>query len=129
MKFESRLLISQLCAAGATGLLSASFIAGCASGERTGRFWNRGDVASSDAYAAAALDRDQSVAANADPAIPAAGGKVAPASGTHDGTGHVAIPDAANTPPPPLVSDSDPSASALGAAQPEPCSDEHRRRR
>jgi hypothetical protein len=118
MKFESRLLISQLCAAGATGLLSASFIAGCASGERAGKFWNQGDVGSSDAYAAAALARDQSFAANPNPTLPAAGDKVAPAGGTKDGTGHVAIPDASDTPPPPLVSDSDPSASA--PAQPAP---------
>ncbi len=118
MKFESRLLISQLCAAGATGLLSASFIAGCASGERAGKFWNQGDVGSSDAYAAAALARDQSFAANPNPTLPAAGDKVAPAGGTKDGTGHVAIPDTSDTPPPPLVSDSDPSASA--PAQPVP---------
>ncbi len=115
MKFESRLLISQLCAAGATGLLSSLLIAGCASGERAGRFWNKGDIASSDAYAASELARDEAFAANAKPAIPATGAKVAPAGGTQDSKGHVAMSDTADTPPPPLVSDGSPSISDLAS--------------
>jgi hypothetical protein len=104
MKFNSRLLIRDLCAAGATALLSAVLIVGCATGQRTGKFWEKGDVGSADAYVQAETAKDQAVVANKTPA-PGAGGKVAPASGTQDKTaGHVDfsdIPDPTTAPPSP----------------------------
>jgi hypothetical protein len=77
-------------------------IAGCASGERTGKFWDKGDINSSDAYVAAEMARDQSIAAK-DHAAPSTSGKVAFTSGTQDGTtGHVSVgdfPDPPSAPP------------------------------
>jgi hypothetical protein len=107
MKFNSRLLIRELCAAGAVALASAILIAGCATGEHTGKFWNKNDVASSDAYVAAEMARDQSFAANNSPAA-GANGKVATVAATQaatqDGTtGRVAVPDFADQPPAPLT--------------------------
>ncbi|HEV8002950.1 MAG TPA: hypothetical protein VGP63_23900, partial [Planctomycetaceae bacterium] len=100
MKFNSPRLIGQLCAASAVALASAILIVGCATGERTGRFWNKGDVASSDAYVAAEMARDQSVAVNKTPAS-GANGKIATVSGTKDEPGRVALPDFPDLPPAP----------------------------
>jgi hypothetical protein len=104
MKLNSRLLISELCAAAATALVSAIVIAGCASGERTGKFWDKGDINSSDAYVAAEMARDQSIAAKDHAA--STSGKVAFTSGTQDGTtGHVSVGDFSGPPAaPPAVS-------------------------
>jgi hypothetical protein len=106
MKFNFRLPIRELCAAGAVALASAILIAGCATGEHTGKFWNKNDVASSDAYVAAEMARDQSFAVNSTPAA-GANGKVAAVgatqAATQDGTGRVAVPDFADQPPAPLT--------------------------
>ncbi|HET6327877.1 MAG TPA: hypothetical protein VFG04_24545 [Planctomycetaceae bacterium] len=101
MKLNSRLLISELCAAGAVALCSAILIVGCATGERTGKFWNKGDVASSDAYVANELAKDQSFATSKTPGA-ATNGKVATVSGTQD-AGRVSVPDFPDQPPPPLT--------------------------
>jgi hypothetical protein len=102
MKLNSPRLIGQLCAASGVALSSAILIVGCATGEHTGKFWNKGDV-NSDAYVAAEMARDQSFAANKTPAA-GGNGKVATVSGTQDGTtGRVALPDFPDQPPPPLV--------------------------
>ncbi len=102
MKFNSRLLISEWRAAGAVALGSAILIVGCATGERTGKFWNKGDVASSDAYVANELSKDQSFAASKTPGA-TTNGKVATVSGTRDGAGRVSVPDFPDQPPPPLT--------------------------
>jgi hypothetical protein len=118
MKFNSPRLIGQLCAASAVALASAILIVGCATGERTGRFWNKGDVASSDAYVAAEMARDQSVAVNKTPAS-GANGKIATVSGTKDEPGRVAVPDFPDLPPappsPPSLTTS--ASAAAGSAQ------------
>ncbi len=99
MKLNSRLLISELCAAGAVALCSAILIVGCATGERTGKFWNKGDVASSDAYVANELAKDQSFATSKTPNA-TTNGKVATVGGTQDGTaGRVSVPDFPDQPP------------------------------
>jgi len=113
MKFNSRLLISELCAAAATALVSAILIAGCASGERTGKFWDKGDINSSDAYVAAERARDQSIAAK-DHAAPSTSGKVAFTSGTDDGSsGHVSVPDFPDPPSAPPAA----SATAISSGK------------
>jgi hypothetical protein len=124
MKFNSRLLISELCAAAATALVSAILIAGCATGERTGKFWDKGDIKSSDAYVSAEMARDQSVAAKSHGA-PGTSGKVAFTSGAQDGTtGHVSVPEFSDPPPAPPAANATPispgksdavSAAARGA--------------
>jgi hypothetical protein len=116
MKFNSRLLISELFAAAATALVSAILIAGCASGERTGKFWDKGDINSSDAYVAAEMARDQSIAAK-DQAAPSTSGKVAFTSGAQDGTtGHVAVGDFPDPPPVPLGANATPVSSGKADA-------------
>jgi hypothetical protein len=118
MKFNSRLLIGELCAAGAAAVCTTVLVVGCTTGERTGRFWNPGDVGSSDAYAQAELARDRAVVASAS-ATPGAPSKVAPASGTQDGSGsHVTIPDQADTPPPPLTPPESPTIAPTLPADP-----------
>lgn len=117
MKLNSPRLIGQLCAASAVALASAILIVGCATGERTGRFWNKGDVGSSDAYVAAEMARDQSMAADK---TPGANGKIATVSGTKDAPGRVALPDFPDLPPappsPPAVTTSAPKADAVRIA-------------
>ncbi|HEV7999096.1 MAG TPA: hypothetical protein VGP63_04390 [Planctomycetaceae bacterium] len=117
MKFNSPKLIGQLCAASAVALASAILIVGCATGERTGRFWNKGDVASSDAYVAAEMARDQSMTGNT---TPGANGKIATVSGTKDEPGRVALPDFPDLPPappsPPSVTTSTSAAGGAAAA-------------
>jgi hypothetical protein len=116
MKFNSHLLISELCAAAATALVSAILIAGCASGERTGKFWNKGDINSSDAYVAAEMARDQSIAAK-DHAAPSTSGKVAFTSGTQDGTtGHVSVGDFPDPPPAPPAANATANSSGRSDA-------------
>jgi hypothetical protein len=118
MKINSRLLLSELCAAGAAACCTAVLVVGCATGERTGRFWNPGDVSSSDAYAQAELARDHAVAANLN-SPPGAPAKVSPASGTQDGSnGRVTIPDQADSPPPPLTTPESPTTATLPPPDP-----------
>jgi hypothetical protein len=112
MKLNSRLLISELYAAGTAAVASAILIAGCATGERSAKFWDKGDVKSSDAYVAAEMARDQSLASNKAPASTASG-KVATVSGTQDSSvGHVALPDFPDPPSSPMPPDPTPKATA-----------------
>jgi hypothetical protein len=118
MKLNSRLLISELCAAGAAALCTAVLVVGCATGERTGRFWNTGDVSSSDAYAQAELARDRAFATNDNP-TEGAPPRVATASGTQDGpNGRASISDSADSPPPPLTPPESPTTETLPPANP-----------
>jgi len=114
MKLNSRLRKSDLYAAGATTLLSAALIAGCATGERTGKFWDKSDVNSSDAYVAAERARDQSTAAKTNSA--SGTGKIAMVSGTQDSApGHAALTDFPDPPPaPPAASATTTSRSDAG---------------
>jgi hypothetical protein len=111
MKSNSRPLVRDLCAAGAAALLSAILIAGCASGQRTAKFWDKGDVKSSDAYAAAELQNDQAVAANAKSGK-ASSGKIATVGGTQDNAGHASLPDFPDQIAFPEPTKANPSASA-----------------
>jgi hypothetical protein len=115
MKFNSRPRARDLCAAGAAALLSAILIAGCASGQRTAKFWDKGDVKSSDAYAASELQNDQAVAANAKSGK-ASSGKIATVAGTQDNAGHASLPDFPDQVAIPEPSKANPSASASAKA-------------
>jgi hypothetical protein len=102
MNFNSRLLISELGAAAAT--VSAILIAGCATGERTGKFWDKGDIHSSDAYVANEMAKDKAMAeARSAPRLNA---HVAQVGGTQDGGGHVSMPDLPDFPDAPPVAPS-----------------------
>jgi hypothetical protein len=117
MKLKSRLPISEPFAAAALAVVSAILIAGCASGERVGKFWDKGDVKSSDAYVAAEKARDQSIAANSHAGANAAG-RVSFTSGTEDDTtGHAALPDFPDPPAaPPAPNSTASSAKADNSA-------------